>query len=123
MLIDGIVLGHRISAKGIQVDTEKIKVILKKFTLCSQKEVQFFLGYVDYYHRFIKNFSRISHPFFAFLNKYSKFLWTESFQHALEELKTKVSKDPILRGPDWSLPLHISTDASNTTIRVVLGKN
>jgi hypothetical protein len=76
MLIDGIVLGHRISAKGIQVDTEKIKVILKKFTLCSQKEGQFFLGYVGYYHPFIKNFSQISHPFFAFLIKYSMFLWT-----------------------------------------------
>jgi hypothetical protein len=43
-------------------------------------------------------------------------------QHALEELKTKVSEAPILRGPDWSLPFHISTDASDTTIGVVLGQ-
>jgi hypothetical protein len=57
MLIDGIVLGHHISTKGIQVDPTKIKVILKVPTPCSQKQVQSFLGYVGYYHHFIENFS------------------------------------------------------------------
>jgi sulfur carrier protein ThiS len=42
--------------------------------------------------------------------------------NALDELKTKLSKAPILRGPDWSLPFHISTDASNTSIEDILGK-
>jgi hypothetical protein len=40
----------------------------------------------------------------------------------LYELKVKVSEDPVLRGPNWTLPFHISMNASDTTIREVLGQ-
>jgi hypothetical protein len=122
MLTDGIILGHHISAKGIQVDPTKIKVILNLSNSTFAKRGTSFLGYVGYYRRFIENFSQIAHPLFSLLNKNSEFLWTESCQHALEELKSKVFEAPILRGPNWSLPFHISTDASDTTIGVVLGQ-
>jgi hypothetical protein len=88
----------------------------------SKKELQSFLGYAGYYHHFIEIFSQISCPLFSLLNKYSKFLWTKSCQHALEEMKYKVFEDPMLRGPDWSLPFHISTVASRTKIGIVLGQ-
>jgi hypothetical protein len=90
MLINGIVLGHHISAKGVQVDLTKIKVILNFPTMHLQKEVQSFLGYVGYYCRFIENFSQIARPLFDFLNKNYDFLWTKSYQHAPKELKYKV---------------------------------
>jgi hypothetical protein len=64
----------------------------------------------------LKIFSRIARPLFSLLNKDTEFVWTETCQHVLDELKIKVSEAPILRGPDWSLPFHISTDASDTTI-------
>jgi hypothetical protein len=75
-----------------------------------------------YYHRFIENFTKIASPLFTLLSKDVEFCWTNSYQTAFETLKEKLSVAPVLRGPDWSFPFHISTDASDTTIGVVLGQ-
>ena len=53
---------------------------------------------------------------FKLLTKDTEFQWTKSSQNDFEILKAKLSVAPILRGPDWSLPFHISTDASDTAI-------
>ena len=86
----------------------------------TQKEVRIFLGHVGYYRCFIENFTKIVALMFKMLTKDVEFQWTESFQSAFEVLKSKLSVAPILRGIDWSLPLHISTDASDLAIRGVL---
>ena len=59
---------------------------------------------------------------FKLLTKDVEFQWTESCQNDFEILKAKISVAPILRGPNWSLPFHISTDASDTAIGGVLGQ-
>ena len=59
---------------------------------------------------------------FKLLIKDLKFHWTKSCQNAFEILKAKISMEPILRGPDWSIPFHISTNASDTNIGGVLGQ-
>jgi hypothetical protein len=75
-----------------------------------------------YYRRFIENFTKITSPLFMLLSKDVEFLWTNSCQTTFETLKEKLFVAPVLRGPNWSLPFHISTDASDTTIGVVLGQ-
>jgi hypothetical protein len=59
---------------------------------------------------------------FGLLIKDVDFVWTEHCQTAFETLKAKLSMAPILRGPNWTLPFHISTDASDTAIVGVLGQ-
>ena len=59
---------------------------------------------------------------FKLLTKDVEFQLTESCQNYFEILKAKLSVAPIIRGPNWSLPFHISTDASNTAIGGVLGQ-
>ena len=59
---------------------------------------------------------------FKLLVKDAEFQWIESCQDSFEILKSKLSVAPILRGPDWTLPFHISTDASNIAIGGVLGQ-
>ena len=59
---------------------------------------------------------------FNMLMKDAEFQWTESCQIAFEDLKAKLLVAPILRGPYWSLPFHISTDASEMAIGGVLGQ-
>jgi hypothetical protein len=76
MAANDIVLGHHILAKGIQVDPEKIKVILNFPTSTLHKHVQMFIGYDSYYRRFIENFSRIAHLLFSLLRKYIEIMWT-----------------------------------------------
>ena len=59
---------------------------------------------------------------FKLLTKDAEFQWKQSCQNAFEILKAKLSVAPILRGPNWSLPFHISTDASDTDIGGVLSQ-
>jgi len=122
MMNEGIVLGHDISFQGIQVDPSKVQVIQTLPIPKTQTDVRSFLGHAGYYRRFIKNFSKIASPLFELLMKNAEFKWTDTCQKAFEELKQQLSIAPILRGPDWALPFHISSDASDTAIGVVLGQ-
>ena len=122
MMIEGIVLGHHISASGIKVDPDKIQIIDNLSKPTTQIDVRRFLGYAGYYHRFIANFSKIALPLFKLLSKDVNFNWDTDCQSAFQTLKEKLSTAPILRGPNWALPFHISTDASATAIGASLGQ-
>jgi hypothetical protein len=122
MMSEGIVLGHFISSQGIQVDPSKIQVIKNLPTPKTQTDIRSFLGHAGYYRRFIKNFSKIASPLFVLLMKNTEFNWTNQCEEAFRTLKHQVSTAPILRGPDWTLPFHISSDASDTAIGAVLGQ-
>jgi len=122
MMNQGIVLGHFISFLGIQVDPAKVQVIQTLPIPKTQTNVRSFLGHARYYRRFIKNFSKIASPLFVLLMKNAEFKWTDDCQKAFNELKHQLSTAPILRGPDWALPFHISSDASDTAIGAFLGQ-
>eukprot|EP00253_Pinus_taeda_P020894 PITA_20894 len=107
---------------GIQVDPAKIQVILTLPVPKTQIEVRSFLGHAGYYIRFIKDFSKIASPLFVLLTKNAEFKWTDNCGKAFYQLKHQFSIAPILRGPDWELPFHISFDASDTAIGAVLGQ-
>ena len=62
MVKEGIVPGHRISERGIEVDRSKIETIEKLLPLSSVKGIRSFLGHVRFYKRFIKDFSKIAKP-------------------------------------------------------------
>ena len=78
MMREGVVLGHFISAVGIQVDPANIKVISNIPILRSQKEVRNFLGHVGYYRRFIEFFSKLASPLFTLLMKDAQFVWIDA---------------------------------------------
>ena len=59
---------------------------------------------------------------FKLLTKDANFVWDSQCQATFDILKEKLSTTPVLQGPNWSLPFHISTDASDTTLGVVLGQ-
>ena len=69
MMREGVVLGHFISADGIQVDPSKINVIENIPTPGTQKEVLSFLWHAGYYKRFIEKFSKLASPLFTMLMK------------------------------------------------------
>jgi hypothetical protein len=121
LLTEGVVLGHHVSSEGIKVDPAKIEAIIRLPPPKTQKEVRRFLGHARYYRRFIENFTKIATPMFGLLIKDVDFVWTEHCQISFETLKAKLSMAPILKGPNWTLPFHISTDAFDTTIEGVLG--
>ena len=121
MVNQGIVLGHVISNRGIEVDKAKIELISKLPSPTSVKVVRQFLGHVDFYRRFIKDFSKIEKPLYKLLEKDAKFSWDEDCQISFEELKSHLATAPIVRAPNWQLPFKVMCDASDLTIGAVLG--
>ncbi|KAL5574633.1 hypothetical protein UlMin_016332 [Ulmus minor] len=118
----GIVLGHRISVKGIEVDQAKIDVIKKLPPPTNVKGVRSFLGHVGFYRRFIKDFSKITKPLCELLVKDAVFDFSKECLHAFETLKEKLISSPIIVAPDWELPFTLMCDASDYAIGAVLGQ-
>ena len=121
MVNQGIVLGHVISNKGIEVDKAKAELIAKLPPPTSVKAVKQFLGHAGFYKRFIKDFSKISKPLSKLLEKDDKFVWSESCQKRFEELKSHLTTTPIVRALNWKLPFEVMCNASDLAIRLVLG--
>ena len=122
MLTEWTVLGDHILSSRINVDPTKIQLIVNFSEPKNKKDVRIFLGYVGYYRRFIEHFSKIAFPLFKLLSKDINFHWDTNCQVSFQTLKDKLLSTPILWGPDWTLPFHISTDASNTAIGEALGQ-
>ncbi|GKC60343.1 reverse transcriptase domain-containing protein [Tanacetum coccineum] len=118
----GIVLGHNISKKGIEVDKVKIDVIAKLPHPTTVKGVKSFLGHAGFYRRFIKDFSKISRPMTHLLEKNTPFIFSDDCIQAFQTLKKKLTEAPILIAPNWDLPFELMCDASDFAIGAVLGQ-
>jgi hypothetical protein len=77
MIREGIVLGHKTSEKGIEVDKPKIEVIEQLPPPTNVKGICSFLGHARFYRRFIQNFSQIARPLMHLLAKDAPFIFTE----------------------------------------------
>nr|GEY24674.1 reverse transcriptase domain-containing protein [Tanacetum cinerariifolium] len=118
MAKEGIVIGHKISKQGIEVD----KVITKLPHPTTVKGIRSFLGHASFYHRFIKDFSKIARPMTRLLKKDSPFIFSKECVEAFQTLKRKLTEAPILIALDWDMPFELMCDASDFTKGVVLGQ-
>ncbi|KAL1543963.1 hypothetical protein AAHA92_20873 [Salvia divinorum] len=122
MVRDEIVLGHKISAGGLEVDRAKIIAIEQLPPPTNEKGVRSFLGHAGFYKRFIREFSRIAKPLCNLLAKDVKFNFTSDCLQAFEKLKEALVCAPILISPDWSQPFEIMCDASDVAVGSALGQ-
>ena len=100
MVQEGIVLGHRISTRGIEVDKEKIEAIEKLPPPSSIKGIRIFLGYAGFYKRFIKDFSRIAKLLSNLLVQGTPFEFGEQCVQEFSVLKDKLVSTSIVVAPD-----------------------
>ena len=100
MVNQGIVLGHVISSRGIEIDKAKIELIFKLPSPTNVKTVRQFLGHAGFYRRFIKDFSKIAKPLYKLLEKDAKFSWDGDCQKSFEELRSHLTTAPIVRAPN-----------------------
>ncbi|GJU28371.1 reverse transcriptase domain-containing protein [Tanacetum coccineum] len=122
MCREGIVLGHKISKSGIEVDRAKVDVIAKLPHPTTVKGVRSFLGHAGFYRRFIQDFSKIARPMTHLLEKETPFVFSKDCIDAFQTLKKKLTEAPILVVPDWNLPFKLMCDASDFAIGAVLGQ-
>ncbi|GJW39060.1 reverse transcriptase domain-containing protein [Tanacetum coccineum] len=121
-LIEGIVLGHKISKSGIEVDRAKVDVIAKLPHPTTVKGVRSFLGHAGFYRRFIQDFSKIDRPMTHLLEKETPFFFSNECIESFNTLKRRLTEAPILIAPDWDLPFELMCDASDFAIGAVLGQ-
>ena len=122
MVEEGIVLGHKISAQGIEVDKAKVETIEKLQYPTNVKGIRSFLGHTGFYRRFIKDFSKISKPLCKLLEKDSPFDFTNECKLAFNRLKEALVSTPIVVSLDWNLPFELMCDASDHALGAVLGQ-
>jgi hypothetical protein len=122
MLKQGIVLGHVISERGIEVNKAKVEAVEKLLPPTDIKSLRSFLGHAGFYRRFIKNFTKITKPLTNLLQKDVSFNFGEKCLAAFRTLKRALITAPIIQPPDWSQPYEIMCDASDYAIGVVLGQ-
>ncbi|MCI34730.1 hypothetical protein A2U01_0055950, partial [Trifolium medium] len=107
MVKEGIVLGHRISNKWLEVDQAKVEVIEKLPPPVNIKGVRSFLGHAGFYRRFIKDFLKITKPLCQLLQRDVPFNFDENCLKAFETLKTALVTAPVIISPDWSKPFEL----------------
>nr|GEZ36136.1 DNA-directed DNA polymerase [Tanacetum cinerariifolium] len=122
MVKEGIILGHKISKKGIEVDKAKIEVISKLPHPTTVKGIRSFLGHAGFFRRFIKDFSKISRPMTHLLEKNSPFIFSNEYIQAFRTLKEKLTEAPILIAPNWDQPFELMCDASDYAVGAFLGQ-
>ena len=123
-------LGHVVSGKGISTNPKKVEAVAKWPTPQTVYDVRSFLGFVGYYRRFIKNFSKIAKPIREVITglenqskrsaKKTYVEWTEAADSAFEHLKKLCISTPILAYPDYKLPFVLHTDSSSEGLGAVL---
>ncbi|PIN17394.1 DNA-directed DNA polymerase [Handroanthus impetiginosus] len=113
MVDQGIILGHIVSGKGIEVDKAKIEVIKTLPYPVGMREVRSFLGHAGFYRQFTKDFSKITRPLCKLLQKDVPFDFDKECKKAFDELKEALTSAPIIQLPNWNLPFEIMCDASN----------
>ena len=114
-------LGHLCDANGIKPLPCKVEAIRKVKPPTTIKELQRFLGMINYYRRFIKSAAHhLFHLFEALGSKPKRLLWSADMQASFDAIKEALANATMLHHPDPSLPLALTTDASDVAIGAVV---
>ncbi|XP_027013257.1 uncharacterized mitochondrial protein AtMg00860-like [Tachysurus fulvidraco] len=116
-------LGYVISARRIQMDEGKVKAVKNWPVLETTKELQRFLGFANFYRRFIQGYSQITAPLTSLLRgKVRTLKWTKEAQGAFNELRQRFCSVPVLRHPDPQRPFVVEVDAFSTWVGATLSQ-
>ncbi|GJY93462.1 reverse transcriptase domain-containing protein [Tanacetum coccineum] len=120
MVNEGIVLGHKVSGAGLEVDRAKINAISKLPPPTNVKGIRSFLGHVSFYRRSLK--TKISRPLTKLLEKDTPFKFNDECHKAFNSLKEKPTCTPVIVSPNWNLLFELMCDASDFAVGAVLGQ-
>src|SRR6266436_6937795 len=115
-------LGLVISKDHVAMDPTKVRGVMEWPTPTKVKEVQSFLGFVNFYWKFIHDFSDVAHPLYVLTRKTQQWVWGSPEQEAFNALKKAVTSAPILTFPSQSSRFCFECGTSNFATRVVLSQ-
>jgi len=115
-------LGLVISENKVSMDPVKVAGVREWPTLENKTDVQAFLGFMNFYWRFIQDFSAKARPLFDLTRSEQVWTWSRKEQVAFEDLRTAVTTAPVLVSPQESDPFWIEADSSDFATEVVLSQ-
>ena len=115
-------LGLILSPGQVAMDPVKIAGVRDWPVPTTVKEVQSFLGFVNFYRRFIQDFSHMARPLHDLTQKDKPWVWNEAQQKSFDDLKSAITSTPILVQPDFDRPFRLETDSSNFATGAVLSQ-
>jgi len=115
-------LGIRVTTEGFEIEDKKLTEVRQWQPPRNVKGVWSFLGFCNFYRRFIKNFSLIARPLHNLEQKNYPWRWAAKEQEAFNRLKKAVTEKAVLQHIDPDLPFRMETDASNTAYGAVLSQ-
>lgn len=122
MATEDILLGHKISLIGIEVDRVKVEVIEKLPPPLNVTGIRSFLAHAEFYRLFIKYLSKISKTLSNLLNKYKPFYFDNACFLTFDGLKENLNPAPIITTLDWTLNFEFMGDASDYAVGAVLSR-
>ena len=103
-------------------DPQKTDKVAQWPTPTCRREVQQFLGFANYYRRFIRNFAQLARPLHRLTERTATLVWTDQCQDSFDTLRRCLCSSPVLAYPDFSRPFILDTDASDVGIGGVLSQ-
>lgn len=115
-------LGYIIEDGRVKADPSKISAVAEWPTPTTRKQLQRFLGFANFYRRFIKDYSKLAAPLTKLTSTSIPFVWTPDAARALEDLKQRFVSAPILLQPDPTRQFIVEVDASEIGVGAVLSQ-
>ncbi|KAK3518632.1 hypothetical protein QTP70_006074 [Hemibagrus guttatus] len=116
-------LGYVISRQGVEMDAVKVQAVTEWPIPTTVRELQRFLGFANFYRRFIRNYSSVAGPLTSLLRgKPKRLAWMDQARAAFQQLKNCFTMAPILRHPHPDLPFVVEVDASSSGLWAVLSQ-
>ncbi len=116
------VLGFKVNRNGLSTQEDKIEAIKTWPTPCNLQQTRSFIGLAQYYRKFVPQFATIAEPLHALTKKGARFIWTDSCQHAFDQLKQKLTDTEVLALPKDGCKYILDCDASDVGMGAVLSQ-
>ncbi len=104
------------------MDPVKVQGVTDWLQPAKVKDIQSFIGFMNFYWRFICNFSKIACPLHALTQKSKDWSWGAAEQQAFDALKSTITSTPMLAFPSKSSPFRLECNASNFTTGAILSQ-
>jgi hypothetical protein len=115
-------LGFIVSIEGVKMNPKKISAVQEWPIPETVKDVQSFLGFANYYWKFIKDYSKITVPLLEITKKKVGFNWNEEHQEAFNRIKQIFLEAPVLEMYDPKRETRVETDASDYALGAILSQ-
>ena len=117
-----VFLGHKVGREGVQPDPSNVAKVRDWPIASKPEELKSFLGLCGYYARFVPEYSDLVKPLREASDKKGPLLWTKEMHESFEELKSRLTSQPILALPTFNGQFTLATDASHTAVGSILSE-